>query len=150
MYSVQTKQWKTRGQWPYRLRSTRAMENFKHLQTDSEVQFDLDLKPATLITLVSMSITVILIASQAMAASKRPQKSYLTSELNSVTSTALVSMCILPLTVILVASEAVASSKRPQRSHLTSELKSVTSITYVAMLLWPLTASSDSILPGQI
>ena len=95
-----------------------------------------------------MCITAILIASQAMAASKRPQKSYLTSELNSVTSTALVSMCILPLTVILVASEAVASSKRPRRSHLTSELKSVTSIIYVTMLLRHLNVTIHLIFPG--
>ena len=80
-------------------------------------------------------------ASEAVAASKRPQRSHLTSELNPVTSTTLVSMCILPLTGILVAFEAMAASKRPRRSHLTSELSSVTSITYVAMLLWPLNAS---------
>ena len=47
------------------------------------------LKPATLISLVSMCIlplTAILVASEAMAASKRPRRSHLISELNSVTS----------------------------------------------------------------
>ena len=153
----------TRGQWPYRLQSTRAMENSSSnsgdlnslggLETSSEVQFDLRFETSNLDypgINVHIASNNHFIPSEAMAASKRPRRSHLTSELNSVTSTTLVSMCILPLTAILVAYDAVAASKQPQRSQLTSELKSVTSITYVAMLLWPLTASSDSILPGQI
>ena len=54
-----------------------------------------DLKSETFITLVSMyilSLTAILVASEAMATSKWPQRSRLTSELNSVTSVTYVSM----------------------------------------------------------
>ena len=88
-----------------------------------------------------LSLTVILVASEAIAASNWPQRSNLTSDLKSATSITLVSMCMLTLMAILVASEAIAASKRPRRSHLSSELKSVTSITHVAMLIWPLKAS---------
>ena len=94
-----------------------------------------------------LPLTANSMASEAVAASKRPQRSHLTSELNQVTSTTLVSICILPLTAILVASEAMAASKRPQRSHLTSEFNSVTSITYVPMFLWLLTVTIHLKLP---
>ena len=60
-----------------------------------------DLTSATSITLVSMSIlhpTAILVASEAMATSKRPRRTHLTSELNSVTSITYVAMLLLPLT----------------------------------------------------
>ena len=86
-----------------------------------------------------LPLTAILVASEAMAASKQPQwpqNSNLTSDLKSATSITLVSMCMLPLMAILVASEAMAASKQPWRSHLASELNSVTSITYVPMSLW--------------
>ena len=59
-----------------------------------------DLKSGTLITLVSMCmlpLTAILVASEAMAASKRPPRSHLTSELNSVTSITYVTMPPWPL-----------------------------------------------------
>ena len=47
-----------------------------------------DLKPATLITLVSMCILPLtsLVTSEAMAAFKKHQRSYLSSKFNSVTS----------------------------------------------------------------
>jgi len=60
-----------------------------------------DLTSATLITLVSLCmlpLTAILVASEAMAASKRPPRSHLTSELNSVTSITYVPMSLRPLT----------------------------------------------------
>ena len=59
-----------------------------------------DLKSGTLITLKSMCmlpLTVILVTSEAMAASKRPPRSHLTSELNSVTSITYVTMLLWPL-----------------------------------------------------
>ena len=56
-----------------------------------------DLTSATLITLVSMCILP-LTASEAMAASKRPQRSDLTSKFNSVTSITHVAILLLPLT----------------------------------------------------
>ena len=59
-----------------------------------------DLTSATSITLVSMPIlhpTAILVASEAMATSKRPPRSHLTSELNSVTSITYVTMPPWPL-----------------------------------------------------
>ena len=95
-----------------------------------------------------LPLTAILVASEAMAASKWPQwpqGSNLTSDLKSATSITLASMCVLHLTAILVASEAMAASKWPQRSDMTSELNSVASITYVAMLFWPLNASVSQI-----
>ena len=97
-----------------------------------------------LVLMCMLPLTAILVASEAMAASKQPQwpqRSNLNSDLKSASSITLVSMCILPLTAILMAFEAIATSKRPRRPHLTSQLNSVTSITYVAMLLWPLNAS---------
>ena len=74
----------------------------------SKAQFDLRFETSNLDYSgihVHIALTVILIASEAIAASKQSQRSHLTSELNSVTSTTLVPMCILPLTAILVASE---------------------------------------------
>ena len=61
-----------------------------------------DLKSGTLITLVSMCmlpLTAILVAFEAMAASKRPRRSHLTSKFNSVTSITYVFMSLWPLTV---------------------------------------------------
>ena len=57
--------------------------------------------------------TVILVASEAMVASKQPQwpqRSNVTSDLMQATSITLASKCILPVTAILVASEAIAAS----------------------------------------
>ena len=54
----------------------------------------------TLITLVSMFILP-QTASEAMAASKRPQMSHLTSKFNSVTSITYVPMSLWPLTVTI-------------------------------------------------
>ena len=59
-----------------------------------------DLTSTTLITLVSMCMlppTAILVASEAMMASKQPPRSHLTSELNSVTSITYVTMPPWPL-----------------------------------------------------
>ena len=56
-----------------------------------------DLKSGTLITLVSMCmlpLTAILVAFEAMAASKRPWRSHLTSKFNSVTSITYVPMSL--------------------------------------------------------
>ena len=77
-----------------------------------------DLKSATLITLVSMCILPLtaLVASEAMAASKRPLKSY-DLRLKSATLITLVSVCILPQTAIFMAPEVMAASKQPQRSY---------------------------------
>ena len=55
-----------------------------------------DLRSATLLTLVSMCILP-LTASEAMVASKRPQRSHLTSKFNSVTSITYVTMLFWPL-----------------------------------------------------
>ena len=55
-----------------------------------------DLRSATLITLVSMCI-LLQTASEAMAASKRPLRSHLTSKLNSVTLITYVTMASWPL-----------------------------------------------------
>ena len=63
-----------------------------------------DLKSGTLITLESMCmlpLTVILVASEAMAASKRPPRSHLTSELNSVASITYVPLSLWPLTITI-------------------------------------------------
>ena len=59
-----------------------------------------DLKSATLNTLVSkciLPLTAILVASEAMATSKRPWRSHLTLELNSVTLITYVPMSLWPL-----------------------------------------------------
>ena len=48
-----------------------------------------------------LPLTAILVASEAMAASKQPQRSHLTSELNSVTSITYVPMSLRPLTVTI-------------------------------------------------
>ena len=59
-----------------------------------------DLKLGTLICLISMCmlpLTADLVSSEAMAASKRPPRSHLTSELNSVTSITYVTMPPWPL-----------------------------------------------------
>ena len=55
-----------------------------------------DLTSATLITLVSMCILPPT-ASEAMAASKRPRRSHLTSKFNSVTSITYATMLLWPL-----------------------------------------------------
>ena len=63
-----------------------------------------DLTSATSIILVSMPIlhpTAILMASEAMATSKRPPRSHLTSELKSVTSITYVTMLLRPLNVTI-------------------------------------------------
>ena len=78
---------RTRGQWPNIPASTRAMRN-RHVvlydlnypskyitPNDLGGHLTSDFKSATLITLVSMCILP-LTASEAMAASKRPQRSY--------------------------------------------------------------------------
>ena len=60
-----------------------------------------DLTSATSITLVSMPIllpTAIFVASEAMATSKLPRRSHLTSKFNSVTSITYVTMLLWPLT----------------------------------------------------
>ena len=77
----------TRGQWPYIPASTRAMRN-RHVvlydlnypskyitPNDLGGHLTSDLKSATLITLVSMCILP-LMASEAMAASNKPRRSY--------------------------------------------------------------------------
>ena len=61
-----------------------------------------ELNSVTSTTLASMCIlplTAILVASEAMAASKRPRRSHLTSELKSVTSITYVTMLLRPLNV---------------------------------------------------
>ena len=90
------------------------------------------------------------VASEAMAASKQPQRPWrsdLTLDLIQATSITLTSMCILPETAFLVASEAIATSTWPQRSLLISNLNSVTSITLV--LFWPPNASLSQIFPDE-
>ena len=78
-----------------------------------------DLTSATLITLVSLCmlpLTAILVASEAMAASKRPPRSHLTSELNSVTSITYVPMSLRPLTA---SSDSIFRGKEAKRHPLT-------------------------------
>ena len=104
------------------------------------------LKLATLITLESMWIfhNSLLVASEAMAASKQPQwpqGSNLTSYLESATLITLVSMCMLPLTPFLMAYEAMAASEWSRRSYLASESNSGTLNTYFPMSVWHLYAS---------
>ena len=81
---------------------------------------------------LSSSCSVIL----AIAASKRPQRTDLTSKLSSVTSITLICMCILPLKAVFMIFEAIAASKWPQRSNLTSDLRSVTSHTVRTVVLY--------------
>ena len=106
----------TRGQWPFRPAATRAMRNrhvmlydydfyylgiyvrmaritilvaSKQPQWPQNSNLTSDLKSATSITLVLMSmlpLKAILVASEAIAASKQPLRSILTSDLKSVTS----------------------------------------------------------------
>ena len=91
-------------QWPYRLRSTRAMTNPSSFLEASEAlaancKFTSDLKPATLITLVSMCILPQTAVFKAMEASKQPRRSLPASDLNSVTSNTYVPMPLWPLNV---------------------------------------------------
>ena len=76
-----------------------------------------DLESATLITLVFMPIllpTAILVASEAMATSKWPRRSHLTSEFNSVTSITYVAMLLWPLTA---SSDSIFRRRKPNVTH---------------------------------
>ena len=71
--------------------------------------------------MVSMCIlyqTVVLVSSEALAASKWPLSLHLNSDLKSATLITLVTMCIFTATAILVAPEAVAASRWPHIGHI--------------------------------
>ena len=89
------------------------------------------------VTRGQLSISILL-ASEALAASKQLQMSNLASYLKPATLITLVLLCILLLTAMLVALEAMAASKWPQRSLVASDLNSVTSNSlYVSLLEHP-------------
>ena len=77
-------------------------------------------------------VWALLAVSEAITASKQPQRSNLTSDLKSVTPITYLSMCILLIWYlpVLAASEATTASKQPQRSV---RLSQESSLTYVNM-----------------